>query len=161
MAASAASRSPGTAKAILTAGLLVGTLDLLGALANYFAGGGKAPIRVFQFIASGVFGKAAFSGGELMAAWGFLFHYLLAFAFTAFFFLLYPRVTVLAQHRLATGVAYGLLVWTVMNLAVVPLSGTPKSPFNPTQAAIGAGILVVTLGLPLSLLASRHFAARK
>ena len=47
-----------------------------------------------------------------------------------------------------------------MNLIVVPLSRIPRSPFNPANAAIQAGILVVCIGLPISLLAHRHYAKK-
>jgi protein-S-isoprenylcysteine O-methyltransferase Ste14 len=51
-----------------------------------------------------------------------------------------------------------VFVWAMMNLVVLPLSNVqrPKT-FDPSQAIIAALILVVCIGLPVSLLARRHF----
>ncbi len=70
-------------KAILKTGVIVGTLDALAAiiiLAKMNA------VGVSQFIASGAFGKEAFSGGAAMTITGILFHYLFAFSFTTLYF---------------------------------------------------------------------------
>jgi len=151
---------PNTFRAFLTAGLIAGTCDIVAAHIPYYLNGGKSPLRVLHFVASGAFGKAAFAGDLGMAACGLLFHYVIALSFAGVFFAVYPHVALLAKHRLATAFVYGLLVWSVMNLAVLPLSNIPKSPFNPTMAALNAGILIVCIGLPLSWLAQRHYAAR-
>lgn len=153
------SKKTSTARAMLAAGLIVGTLDIVAAGIQTLHGGGTL-LRLGQYIASGAFGKSAFAGGWLTAGYGLLFHYLIAFAFTVFFFLLYPRIAGLARHRLATGCVYGLFVWAVMNRVVVPLSAITPAPFNLSRAAIAAGILIVCLGLPLAFLAPRHFAGR-
>ncbi|MCX6955095.1 MAG: hypothetical protein NTV51_23320 [Verrucomicrobia bacterium] len=151
---------PNTFRAFLTAGLIVGTCDIVAAHVPYFLNGGKSPLRVLHFVASGAFGKAAFAGDLGMAAWGLLFHYVIAFSFAGLFFAAYPHVAVLAKHRLATALGYGLFVWSLMNLAVLPLSNIPKGPFSPATAALNAGILIVCIGLPLSLLAHRHYTTR-
>jgi Family of unknown function (DUF6263) len=123
--------------------------------------GGRQPARIFRFIASGVFGKAALGGGAGMVAWGLLFHYGITLLFTLAFFLTYSRIGSLGRHRYAAGILYGLAVWIIMNLLIVPLSRTPKFPFHPPQALIGALILVLAVGLPISLLAHRLLGPRK
>lgn len=148
----------GTPLAIARAALLVGTLDASAAVLNYLATGGKAPVKIFLYIASAALGKEALTGGWSMAALGLLFHYLIAATWTVFFFLIYPHVRVLAKNAAATGLACGLFVWTVMNLAVVPLSHIGRFPSDPSKAAVQAAILVVCIGLPLSFLARRHYA---
>jgi hypothetical protein len=153
------SRKSSTARAVLLAALLVGTLDIVAAGIQTLLGGGTL-IRLLHYIASGALGKNAFSGGWLTATYGLFFHYLIATAFTVFFFALYPRIAALARQRLATGLLYGLFVWAVMNRVVVPLSAITPGPFNLSRAAIAAGILIVCMGLPLSFLAHRHFAGR-
>lgn len=57
---------------ILWTGLLVGTLDISAAIINYTLSYQKNPVRVFQFIASGVFGKEAFSGNSSMIFYGII-----------------------------------------------------------------------------------------
>jgi len=47
-----------------------------------------------------------------------------------------------------------------MNLMVVPPSRTPKLSVNPTNAALGCAMLMGCIGLPISLLAHRHFSEK-
>jgi hypothetical protein len=155
-----AASKPSTAKAILVAGLIVGTLDAMAASIQTLQAGGTLT-KLWQYVASGAFGKPAFSGGLTMVAYGLLFHYLIAFSFTVFFFALYPRLSVLAKNRLVTGVLYGIFVWAVMNLIVVRQSAIGPGPINPTKAALAAAILIVCMGLPLSYLAARHYGRNK
>jgi hypothetical protein len=135
---------------ILQAGLIVGTLDILSAFIYYFIKSGKTNFQViFKFIASGIFGKAAGDGGTPMILMGFILHYAIAFTFTIFFFWLYPKLNLLSKDKILTAFIYGLFVWTVMNLIVVPLSNTVHRPFKWDGALINMGILIVCIGLPL------------
>src|SRR4051812_24780647 len=139
---------------ILQAGLLVGTLDILSAFIYYYIKSGKTNFLViFKFIASGIFGKGAGDGGDFMILAGFILHYAIAFSFTIFFFWLYTKTDLLAKNRILTGIAYGIFVWSVMNLIVVPFSNTVHRPFKIEGALINMGILIVCIGLPLSFIA--------
>lgn len=140
---------------ILAAGLLVGALDICAACLQYYIKTGKNPDNVLKFVASGVFGKEAFTGGALMSVCGLLFHFLIAFIFTTFFFFIYPRLKFLSFNVIITAILYGVFTWTVMNRIVLPLSNTPPLPFTWTGAAIAAGILTLCIGLPLSIIAKR------
>lgn len=140
---------------LLLATLLVGGLDLLAAFADYYVATGKSPEGVLKYIASGVFGKPAFTGGNQMLLWGVLFHYGIAFLFTGFFFMLYPRVPFMQKNTVVTGIIYGIFIWLVMNVIVIPLSAVPARPFDMPGAVKGAAILIGMMGLPLSLMAKR------
>ena len=59
--------------AILLTALLAGTLDAAAAVVHYIIATGKNPLVIFPYIASGVFGKAAFSGESIMVFWGSCF----------------------------------------------------------------------------------------
>jgi hypothetical protein len=152
--------TPSWTATVIWTGALAGILDGLAAIASFLISGGKDPGKIFQFIASGAFGQAAFTGGAAMIAWGVLFHFFIAYAFTVFFFAIYPRLHLVARNRVAVAVGYGLFVWAVMNLVVLPLSATPRIPFRADKAAIGAAILIVCIGLPLSFRAHRFFSQR-
>ena len=146
---------------ILQAGLITGTLDILSAFIYYYIKTGKTNFLViFQFIASGIFGKDAGTGGTAMILAGLILHYAIAFSFTIFFFWLYPKIKVMSKDRILTAVVYGLFVWTVMNLIVVPLSNTVHRPFKIDGALINMGILIVCIGLPLSFIANAFFRKR-
>ncbi|OOG76808.1 hypothetical protein [Algoriphagus sp. A40] len=139
---------------VLKSTLLIGTLDLLAAGIQYFLKTGKGPAPVLKFIASGVFGLEAFSGGDIMIFYGILFHYLIAFSFSLFFFVIGTIFPVILKARVLTGIVYGVLIWIVMNLLVLPFSNTPKSDFQWLNAGIGILILIFCVGLPLSFIAS-------
>jgi hypothetical protein len=143
-----------TAAQILKAGLLVGTLDILAAFLYFFIQTGNDKVSiVLKYIASGVFGKSAMSGGVDMIIAGLVFHYIIAFAFTLVFFWLFPKIKIARQHTVLTGILYGAFIWAVMNLVVVPLSGIGSRPFNWENALINLLILIVCMGIPLSFMA--------
>jgi hypothetical protein len=146
----------GAIKKIIIIALIAGTLDAVGAIVIYRAN----PVKLFQFIASGAFGVEAFSGGVVMAFWGILFHYIIALAWTAIFFFMYPAIKILRKNRYITGLLYGIFVWLVMNQIIIPLSKIPQAPFNFKSALIGASILVAMVGLPISLLTHRYYSMR-
>ena len=141
---------------VLKAGLIVGTLDILAALIQVYSKTQKSPIVVLNFIASGVFGKEAFSGGTKMAAYGLFFHYLIAFGFTLLFFVLYPKLKGIISNKLALGIVYGLFIWLVMQFLIVPLSQAPPMKLSVQGAVTAILILIVCIGIPLSWLAKRY-----
>lgn len=142
---------------ILKAGFLVGTLDILSAFLYYFIKTKNNPLTILQFVASGVFGKAAFAGGNEMLLYGLVLHYIIAFAFTLFFFWIFPKLKLLSKNRIGTGIVYGIFVWMVMNLMIVPFSRIPARPFDSVNALINAVILVVCIGIPLSFMANSAY----
>jgi hypothetical protein len=147
----------------LAAGLVIGALDALAATAHAYAFSGVGPDRVFRFVAAGAFGRDAFTGSPAYIAAGLLFHFLIAIAWTALFFVLTGtsardlRDLRAPTRAAALGAFYGLAVWLVMNLAVIPLSRLPSRALTlttPTLAMIA--IHVVVIGIPIGLLARRH-----
>jgi hypothetical protein len=138
-----------------SAGLLVGTLDLLAASVQFYIKTGKDPLPVLKYIASGVFGAAASSGGTMMAVWGLLLHYFIALSFTFLFFLLVKQFHSLLKYPVPAGIVYGVFIWSVMRFIVLPLSHVKMGPLVLKDAAIAAAILVACIGLPLAFLAKR------
>ncbi len=121
---------------------------------------GKGPVIVFIYIASGVFGKEAFSMSQYIAFAGLLFHYLIAISFTTFYFLIYPKIKWLHRNKILDAVIYGIFVWFIMNRVVVPLSKAQSFPFNIQKALIAASILIVCIGVPVSFIASSFYKNR-
>lgn len=144
-----------TLRNILWIGLLAGTLDGLAALIlNYKIN----PALIFRFIASGVFGKAAFAGAEEMIVAGVIFHYLIAYAFTVAFYLLYPFSYSVLKNKYVVAIVYGGIAWLIMNLVVVPLSKIGPHLIKPIDIITGVCILIICVGLPVALMADRkHF----
>lgn len=146
---------------ILTAGLLAGLLDGTAATVQTFIMSGKGIGRVFPYVASGVFGQEALAGGTNMVMAGILFHMMIAMTWAIVFFFLYPFIGKVINNWIALGLIYGIFVWAMMNLIIVPLSNTPKFPFNPGRALIAACILMAFIGLPISFLISRYYQSKK
>ena len=158
MATQELSKTAGAITAMLTTGLLVGVLDGIAAETLYFTSGGKDPLIVFQYIASGVFGRASFSGGMVLAACGLIFHLVIAFSWTSLFFLAYPRFPFLAKKRILAGVSYGLVIWLAMNLVVLPLSKVRRGSFDYLRALTGIVVLIVAVGVPVSHSAHKYYS---
>ena len=149
------------ATVIVITGLLAGTLDILAAVIRYTIRTGNSPVRLLEFIASAVFGREeAFSENAMMGIWGLFFHYLIAFTWTIIFFLAYPRTRLLRGNKFITAIAYGAVIWLIMNLIVLPLSRIPAAPFDLKQVIIGALILMAFVGLPISIMANRYYSGK-
>ncbi len=148
-------------KLILLTGLLVGTLDIVSACVDYYIATGKGPEGVLRFVASGVFGQQAFTGGNIMLIWGLLFHYIIAFSFTIFFFWLCPKIKFMSAYPVLTAVIYGIFMWVVTTRIVMPLSNTPKGTFHFWKAIKAILILVVMIGIPLAFIAKSYFGKKR
>jgi len=144
-------------RAMCFAGLVAGTLDGLAAVVIYLVRGGKNPVAIFNFIASGVFGDSGLRGGIGMAFMGLLFHFLIATTWSLIFFVVNSRVSAILRHWVLSGLVYGMVVWLCMNLVVVPLSFTPPIPMNVSGIITGILVLMICVGLPISFLAKKHF----
>ena len=141
----------------MVAGLVAGTLDGLAAALLYVIKSGKDPLNVYRFIASGVFGKDAFAGGVPMALWGIFFHYVIATGWALLFFATYPRLAILGSKKVISGIGYGLFVWLMMNLVVVPLSNVQSGPMTINGVITGILVLMLCIGLPISFLAGKFY----
>lgn len=146
---------------ILWAGFVVGLLDIVAAMLLYYTTSQKNPLNILPFIASGVFGRSAFSGETAMIVWGFVFHFLIAYAFTILFFMIYHRIEFLSRSKVLTAVLYGLFIWIVMNLVVLPQTKVPQMPFDITSAIKGIIVLILAIGLPLSYIANRYYFSKR
>lgn len=157
--------SPSQSKTIITIfglGFLTGTLDGIAAvLWNYITNPKVSPNIIFEFIASGVFGRAAFTSGSQMVVAGVFFHYLIAFLFSAACYLLYPILDKRIGNKYIIAVMYGIIVWLIMNLIVVPLSKIGFHPIKFQIALIGLIILIICIGLPIALIADKKYWTAK
>lgn len=147
---------------ILWVGFLVGLLDISAALIQVkIIFPDRNPSGVLLYIASAVFGKQRAYSEDKMYLFGALFHFIIAYGFTIAFFLIYPHVRFLSKSRLLAAIGYGIFIWVVMNLLVVPQTKIGDHPIVLKNAAIAAGILIVVMGIPLSYLAYRFYYAGK
>jgi uncharacterized membrane protein YagU involved in acid resistance len=145
-------------KSIAIATLLAGTLDITAACLNAYLSANVMPERVLKYVASGVFGKDAYSGGFDMMAWGLFFHFIIAFACTFCYFLVYPKWNFLQKNNiLVNSLLIGIVAWVVTTRLIVPISHVNAAPFNLGKAIIAALILVGCIGLPIAYKAQQFF----
>jgi hypothetical protein len=146
----------GLVKNILIAGLVVGTLDISAASIQTLLND-RDPLNMLKFVASGIFGEAAFKGGLEYSFFGLFFHYCIAMIWTILFFIAYPRLGFLSKNRIVTGIVYGIFVQLCMSFIVLPLANTPPIPFRLIGMIKAALILIGAIGIPLAFFASRFF----
>jgi len=140
-------------RAIAITGLAVGTMDITSAIIITLLRGGTI-MRLLQFVASGLLGKQAFAGGLPIAALGLALHFLIAFGLVTVFYFASGRLAFLRQHPVTSGIIYGLIIFAVMNLIVLPLSAAaPRHSLSGDLIQIGIHMFVI--GLPASLLLRR------
>ena len=109
------------------------------------------PIQVLQYIASGAFGSAAYSGGLATAFAGLVFHFLISLIAVSVFAVLYLHSRIVRDHAPAAGLAYGAAVWCVMNLVALPLSAVTPSALSVLAVIHGVIGHALFVGLPAAL----------
>lgn len=108
--------------AIIAAWLVAGTLDITYAIITWGPVFGKATAaQLLQGIASTLMGKDALTGGAPTALIGLAMHYGISLAWTVIYFFIYPHISLLARNKWISGIAYGVIVWAIMTLLIVPL----------------------------------------
>lgn len=114
---------------VVLGGLALATLDGLFATTFWRVAAGMPWTRVFQSVAAGVLGlDASVAGGEPTAWLGVGLHYAMAMSFVVIYTLVAARWETLARRPLAFGTLYGLVLYAVMNLVVIPLSAIGHLP---------------------------------
>ena len=141
-----------TQRAILFGTLVVGGLDALDAIV-FFGLRGAAPTRIFQSIAAGLLGRSAFSGRLSTVALGVVLHFFIAFSIVATYVLASRRFEMLTRAPIVCGLVYGVLVYLVMNLVVLPLSAAGRPTFVVAVVINGVLIHMLGVGLPSALFA--------
>lgn len=132
-------------KAILVGGSVAGILDLTLAFALF---GWRMP----RGIASGLLGRAAFQDGAGVWLLGIALHFLIAFSAAAVYCVASRKLDFLRAHFVVCGLFYGIGVYLVMNLVVLPLSAfpLPVGPFTVSVLLKGLVGHMLIIGLPIS-----------
>ena len=144
-------------RAIAITGLIVGAMDITSAFILAISRGSTVT-RLLQFVASGLIGPKAFEGGAATAWLGLGLHLVIAFSLVAVFYAASQSLGSIPRHAVISGLVYGLIVFGVMNLIVLPLSAA-KPRHSLTGDLIQIGIHMFVIGLPTSLLIRRFSGA--
>ena len=141
-------------------GLLAGTLDILYAT-SFWALRDVPAQRIFQSIAAGALGRAAFTGGWPTAMLGLSLHYLIAAAMGVVYAFAARDVPPLRDRPWRYGALYGLVLYAFMNYGGVPLSASPRGGALPMSWTVCSVIAhVVLVGWPCAWFARRGWDGR-
>jgi hypothetical protein len=116
------------ARAIALTTVLVGLSDFIQSYLLFSLARHGPAIGVLQGPATGLLGRAAMMGGARTALLGTVLHFLIAFAWTLAFALLYRNLPALRERTrtvvglLVCAVAVGVVVWLTMNSFVLRFS---------------------------------------
>ncbi|MFZ0549072.1 MAG: hypothetical protein WAM60_26735 [Candidatus Promineifilaceae bacterium] len=113
----------------------------------------KTPFAIlWQYIASGILGDAAFTGGTATVLLGMFFHLIICLVIAGVFILSANRIPLLRRYPIPGSLLYGFGVFIVMNFIVTPLSATPPLP-APTMPQLIEVVLehILVVGLSLGL----------
>lgn len=110
--------------AILLGGLIGGTIDI--GSASLISG--FNPIVIMHAIASGLIGKASFSGGAATAVLGLVLQWAMAILIAAIYMGVTAKLPAMRKRWQTTGVIAGVIIYFVMTYLVVPLSAAPFRP---------------------------------
>jgi len=143
-------RNGSALKAIVIAWLAAGTFDILSAFTHAIARGGSVP-GVLRAVASGLLGNKVIGGGWAIGMTGLFLHYAIMLGIVLVFWAASRRFPFLLTRPLLIGPLYGIAVFAVMNLVVLPLSAIIFTPrYDWPTLLIGIGIHMVAVGLPIA-----------
>jgi hypothetical protein len=139
-----ANRSARAVPAILVGGLIAGTLD---AILAFYTFGSRMP----QGIASGLLGRSSFQGGAATWILGLALHFLIALSMASVYFAASRKLPFLKEYPLICGLFYGMALYLVMNLVVVPLSAIHASgPIGRSDLIHGLLVHMILIALPIA-----------
>lgn len=142
--------------AILIGGFVAGTIDIgAAALINL-----ASPILILHFIAGGVLGKAALEGGAAVVLFGLVLQWIMSLIIAAIYVVPSRRLPILRRRWVVCGLAYGVIVFLVMNYAVVPLSAWARWPHFTTVQFAGNMLAMLLFGLIVAFFTWRSASAQ-
>ena len=149
-------------KTVILTGLFVGTTDLLSAFISVYVKSGKFPEKMFNYIAGGALGlETSMKGGPVTEFLGLFFHYIIAFAFTLFFFWIFPRIKVLSYNKYLVGMLYAVFVNVVMEQVILRFTPLPGRSFSLSHLYINWVILGVLFGIPIVYNAYKYYGVEE
>lgn len=142
-------------RAVLIGGSIAGALDILFAI-TYAAINGTEPVKLLQTVASGLLGMAAFDGGVPTAVLGLAGHFGMSYLWAALFVAAASRLPQLVAKPIVAGPVFGILVFFIMRLIVLPLSAFPYPiVFRPLSWGLDLLSHMFFFGLPIAIWAAK------
>jgi hypothetical protein len=140
---------PRLLRAIVAGGAIAGALDLTSAFITF---GLRAP----RGIAAGLLGAQARSGGAGTWILGVFLHFFIAFSVATIYCLASRRLDFLKDHFLVCGMFFGIAIFLVMNLVVLPLCAFHfTGPYQLRGLLQGLIVHMLLIGLPIAYCAHK------
>lgn len=140
-------------RAALIAGIAAAVIEMIFVLPIQ-ASLHHSPMIVFQSIASGVSGTAAYHGGMGSALAGVGWHVLISLVSAACYVAAATRLPFLYARPLIGGVLCGVIAYAVMNWIVLPLSALGYAPTtDPWMMLLSFSIHLFGFGIPIAYVA--------
>jgi hypothetical protein len=146
---------PSLLSAILWGGFIAGTLDI--GAASLITG--INPLVILKYISAGLLGKGALAGGATEMVLGLLLQWAMSLVIAAIFVVTVGRRVAATRQWPIWGVAYGVVVFAVMNYVVVPLSALHAMPHFTTFSFIANLAAMLLFGWIIALFARNKLAA--
>jgi hypothetical protein len=137
-------------RAIVTAGLVVGVLDISSAFVIWWQRGVGLQ-RGLQGIAAGLLGTKSYEGGMAPAGLGLALHFFVAFMVVSVFYLASRKIALLTKQPFAFGVIYGIGVYVVMYWFVLP-TVFPTFRHRLGNELLAVAIHICLIGLPTAFI---------
>jgi len=118
-----------TLRTVRLAGTTEGVLDGIAAIVAAWIRG-VPPDRVFQYISSGLLGRASYEGGAGTIILGVVLHFIVAFGAATVFVLLARSIGFIRSNPLILGPLYGFSVYFFFSEVVVAFFQCHTSPVN-------------------------------
>lgn len=144
---------------MLAGGFVAGTLDIVYACVFWAIKRGVSPQRILQSVAAGWLGGASFTAGWASTALGLVSQYVISTSMAATYYLVAQRWRALWERPVPYGVAYGLLLYGIMNYIVVPLSRAGAGSKDPLWVGMSIAVHMLLIGLPIALYTRRAVLA--
>jgi len=141
--------------------LIAGSLDITAASIQAYLMKGLTPDVVLKFIASGMFGKEAYSGGTGYLFFGLLVHLFIVFMSVITYLYLYPKINLLHKNIFLSALFVALTAWIVTTRIIIPLSQIQPAVFNLKNILIAIAILFFCIGIPISYLTKRFYSNKR
>jgi hypothetical protein len=143
--------------AIILGGLIAGTIDIgAAALIN-----SVSPFRILHFIAGGLLGKAALEGGAAVELLGLVLQWAMSLAIAAVYVVSCRWWLIPGRRWIAGGLAYGVVIFLVMNYVVVPASAWARWPHFSVERFAENMLAMLLFGLIVAFFARRSTPAPK
>ncbi|MBF7091525.1 DUF1440 domain-containing protein [Flavobacterium sp. ALJ2] len=144
---------------VLLSGLIAGILDIIISILIYAVIlQNTTATKILQSIASGIFKQDAYSGDPKMTFYGLVFHFIIAISFALFYFIIYPYIPFIKNNVIISGIVYGIFVWIIMNLVVLPI----VFPILPAKSLdfpllLSILILIFCIGIPIAYITKKYY----